>query len=192
MRSGGRGLQYYAVQVKSRCEDEYVRRLRSDPSLVQVVVLVPKRTVILRKGGIKRRGIAPVFPGYIFLGMDAAVSPELRWLLRKTPDFYRFLPSNQEPVPLGGRDLDLLTHFISFGERADTSKVSFDENDRIVVMEGPLKGLEGLIVKVDRRKGRAKVRLDMCRNSFLIDLAFSVVDRAGKGQTEPNGESRGT
>ena len=192
MRSGGRGLQYYAVQVKSRCEDEYVRRLRSDPSLVQVVVLVPKRTVILRKGGIKRRGTAPVFPGYIFLGMDSAVSPELRWLLRKTPDFYRFLPSNQEPVPLGGRDLDLLTHFISFGERADTSKVAFDENDRIVVMEGPLKGLEGLIVKVDRRKGRAKVRLDMCRNSFLIDLAFSVVDRAGKGQTEPHGESRGT
>lgn len=185
-------MQYYAVQVKSRGEDEYVRRLRSDPSLANVVVLVPKRTVILRKGGIKRRGTAPVFPGYIFLGVDEAVSPALRWLLRKTPDFYRFLPSNRDPVPLGGRDLDLLTHFISFGERADTSKVAFDENDRIVVMEGPLKGLEGLIVKVDRRKGRAKVRLDMCRDSFLIDLAFSVVDRAGKGQTEPHGESRGT
>lgn len=185
-------MQYYAVQVRSRGEDEYVRRLRSDPSFASVEILVPKRTVILRKGGIKRRGTAPVFPGYVFLGVDAVMSPDLRWFLRRVPDFYRFLPSNQDPLPLAGRDLDLLGHFISFGERADTSKVTFDENDRIVVLEGPLKGLEGLIVKVDRRKGRAKVRLDMCRDSFLIDLAFSVVDRAGKGKTEPHGESRGT
>jgi len=185
-------MLYYAVQVKSRGEDDYVRRLKSDPSFGRVDILLPKRTVILRKGGIKRRETALVFPGYVFLGIDEVVSPELRWLIRRTHDFYRFLPSTQEPIPLGGRDLDLLTHFISFGEHADTSKVSFDENDRIVVLEGPLKGLEGLIVKVDRRKERAKVRLDMCRNSFLIDLAFSVVDRAGKGQAEPNGESRGT
>lgn len=185
-------MQYYAVQVKTRGEDDYVRKLRSSYPAQDVEIIVPKRTVILRKGGIKRRGTASIFPGYIFLGVDEAVSPELRWFVRRTPDFYRFLPSNQDPIPLGGRDLDLLTHFISFGERADTSKVAFDENDRIVVLEGPLKGLEGLIVKVDRRKGRAKVRLDMCRNSFLIDLAFSAVDRAGKGQTEPHGESRGT
>jgi len=186
------GMQYYAVQVKTRGEDEYVRRLRASMAVSDVEILVPKRTVILRKGGIKRRGSATIFPGYIFLGVNEEVSPELRWLIRRTPDFYRFLPSNQEPVPLSGKDLDLLTHFISSGERADISRVTFDENDRIVVMEGPLKGLEGLIVKVDRRKGRAKVRLDMCRNSFLIDLAFSVVDRAGKGQAKPHGESRGT
>ncbi|MCK7487340.1 MAG: hypothetical protein MZU97_18900 [Bacillus subtilis] len=109
------GMMYYAVQVKSRGEDDYVRRLRSDPVFGMVDILLPKRTVILRKGGIKRRGTAPVFPGYVFLGLDEVVSPELRWLIRRTPDFYRFLPSTQDPVPLGGRDRDLLTHFISFG-----------------------------------------------------------------------------
>ena len=183
---------YYAVQVKSRGEDEYSRRLHANSACGDIEVLVPKRTVILRKGGTKKQETAPVFSGYVFLGLEGLLDPEQRWLIRKTPSFYRFLPSNQECVPLGGRDLDLLTHFISFGERADTSRVFFNEDERIVVLEGPLKGLEGLIVKVDRRKGRAKVRLDMCRNSFLIDLAFTVVDRAGKGQAEPNGESRGT
>lgn len=185
-------MLYYAVQVKTRGEEEYARRLRSIPRCGQTVLLVPKRTVVIRKGGKSKHGTAVVFPGYVFLGLDEPLTPDMRWLVRKTPDFYRFLPSNRESLPLAGRDLDLLTHFISFGERADISKVTFDDNERIVVLDGPLKGLEGLIEKVDRRKQRAKVRLDMCRNSFLIDLAFSFVDRAEKGQAEPNGESRGT
>jgi len=185
-------MLYYAVQVKTRGEDEYARRLHLNIDFERVSCLVPKRTVMIRKMGQTKKENATVFPVYVFLCLSEPLSPDLRWSIRRTPDFYRFLPSNQECLPLAGRDLDLFTHFISFGERADTSKVIFDENDHIVVLEGPLKGLEGLIEKVDRRKQRAKVRLDMCRNSFLIDLAFAVVDRSGKGQPEPHGESRGT
>jgi len=185
-------MLYYAVQVKTRGEDEYARRLNLCRGSEQVSCLIPKRAVVIRKMGQTRKVNATVFPGYVFLELPEPLSPDLHWFIRRTPDFYRFLPSNQECLPLSGRDLDLLTHFISFGERADTSRVIFDENDRIVVLEGPLKGLEGQIEKVDRRKRRAKVRLDMCRNSFLIDLAFTVVDHSGKGKPEPHGESRGT
>jgi len=53
--------------------------------------------------------------------------------------------------------------------------VYFNEDSRIVVVEGPLMGLEGRIVKVDRRKGRAKIMLDLYNDSFSIDLAFEVI-----------------
>jgi transcriptional antiterminator NusG len=56
------------------------------------------------------------------------------------------------------------------------SKVRFDEKNRIVVIDGVMKGLEGNIVKVDRRKGRAKIRLDIYDNSFLIDLSFEAIE----------------
>jgi transcriptional antiterminator NusG len=36
-------------------------------------------------------------------------------------------------------------------------------------------GLEGKIVKVDKRKGRAKIKLDLYNDSFAIDLAFEVI-----------------
>jgi transcriptional antiterminator NusG len=42
-------------------------------------------------------------------------------------------------------------------------------------VEGPLMGLEGRIIKVDRRKGRAKINLDLYNDSFTIDLAFEVI-----------------
>jgi transcriptional antiterminator NusG len=43
-------------------------------------------------------------------------------------------------------------------------------------------GLEGRIVKVDRRKGRAKIMLDLYNDSFSIDLGFEVI-----GSMEPAG-----
>jgi transcription termination/antitermination protein NusG len=43
------------------------------------------------------------------------------------------------------------------------------------VINGPLKGLEGKIVKVDKRKGRAKVKLDLYDESFLVDLSFELL-----------------
>ncbi len=45
-------------------------------------------------------------------------------------------------------------------------------------MSGPLKELEGKIVKVDRRKGRAKVKLDMFEHAFLIDFGFEALENA--------------
>ena len=105
----------------------------------------------------------------------------------------RFLRESSSPSPLSARDVLLLRHFISFGEYADTSKVTFDQNDRIVVLEGPLRGLEGHIVKVNRRKGRAKVLLDMYGEQFPIDLGFEVVERVkdgGGGGDEESGAGR--
>ena len=58
----------------------------------------------------------------------------------------------------------------------EKSKVIFDENKRIRVIHGALKGLEGKIVKVDRRKQRAKVALTLYEDSFLIDFGFDLLE----------------
>ncbi len=77
---------------------------------------------------------------------------------------------------MADRDLELVLHFINrAGPIAGISKVYFNENDRIVVVDGPLKDLEGRIVKVDKRKKRAKIKLDLYGDSFAIDLAFEVL-----------------
>ena len=55
------------------------------------------------------------------------------------------------------------------------SQVVFDENHRIRVLSGPLEGLEGLVVHVDRRKHRAKVRMEFDRGTFTVTLGFSLM-----------------
>ncbi|HTP60018.1 MAG TPA: KOW motif-containing protein, partial [Spirochaetia bacterium] len=67
---------------------------------------------------------------------------------------------------------------LGFGEIVDKSMVYFDQDRRIRVVSGPLKGLEGRIVRVDRRKGRARVRLELYQDSFEIDFGFDSMEAA--------------
>jgi transcriptional antiterminator NusG len=125
-----------------------------------------------------------VFPGYIFLEVEEEDSIRRHhWQFRRTDGFFRFLKSNQNVQPLSGRDLETVLHFIKKTgplALAGISKVYFDENSRSVVVDGPMAGLEGNIVKVDKRKGRAKIKLDLYDDSFTIDLGFELMEPAAQ------------
>lgn len=184
-------MEYFAVQVWTGKEDDFADALSSDPRL-DAAAMVPKRALDVRRAGKIRREVRPLFPGYVFIAVEAdRLSDEQRWILRGSRNFVRALPNNVAPRPVKEKDRRLLAHFMSFGKVADISKVRFDADDRIVVVEGPLKGLEGLIVRVDTRKRRAKIRLDMCENSFLVDMGFEILDRAAKGSVSSDGEHPG-
>ncbi len=178
-------MRYYAIQLYTGQEDDFARRFL--PRAPGRRLYVPKRALDIRRRGKIKRVTCPVFPGYAFVeSEDILKDLDLYWAIRKTPGFIRFLGDNPSPIPLSDKDLHLLQHFMSFGEIADTSKVTFDKDQRIVVLEGPLKGLEGLIEKVDKRKGRAKVRLDMCNSGFLIDMGFKIIEGVSNGGGDGN------
>jgi transcriptional antiterminator NusG len=173
-------MQYYTIQVKTRNEHTFIKLFKAlnPSSLLKIYFL--ERKLNVRKNGVVKPILSPIFPGYLFIEVDEDETIEkYYWQLRKTDGFYRFLKSNQDIVPLSGKDLETVLHFLKkTGTVAGVSLAHFDENARIVIDEGPLKGLEGSIVKVDKRKGRAKIKLDMYGDSFAIDLAFEMIKKA--------------
>jgi transcriptional antiterminator NusG len=173
-------MNYYALQVRTRGEEKYIRLLKAMHPEIDFPIYFPQRQLELRRAGKTRSSRGGIFPGYIFVEVEDEESfLRRRWAFRRTEGFYRFLRSNRNVVPLGGRDLELVLHFIKrVGPLAGSSRVYFDENSRIVVVDGPLAGLEGKIIKVDRRKGRAKIKLDLYDDSFSIDLAFETLTLA--------------
>ena len=184
-------MNYFAVQVRTGAEERFLtlaRQSMAREGYEQEVcknLIWPRRSLTERRLGKVRTSLKPLYPGYIFYTGDE-IGPKLHWIIRRTPGFFRFLKDNRNIEPLRGKDLEVLSHFLKFGEVADKSMVHFDENNRIVVDSGPMKGLEGLIVKVDRRKGRAKIRLSLNENSLLVDLGFDVI----KSAEEDNGKQK--
>jgi transcription termination/antitermination protein NusG len=170
-------MPFFVTQVQVGVETRLLGvAARSNPALRERL-LWPRRRLRVRQDGRWSTSEAPIFTGYVFLraeGVDEATYAELKRL----PGFLRFLPSNTNIVPLGRNDTELLSHFLSFGEVVGPSIVYFDEQKRIRVSSGPLRGLEGRIVKVDRRKGRARVKLDLYDDSFLIDFGFQALEAA--------------
>ena len=174
-------MNYYAIQVKTKSEDKYLKMaeymldVNSIEPQDRPTFIWPRRKLTIRKQGRSREHLAPIFPGYLFLETET-ILPDVYWTLRKVTGFFRFLQNNQKIEPLGGIDRELLLHFLSFGEVVDKSTVYFDKNQKIRVMNGPMKGLEGRVIKVDKRKQRAKIRLDLYNNSFCIDFGFELLE----------------
>jgi transcription termination/antitermination protein NusG len=183
MKAEGK-MNYYAIQVKTRAEAKFIKLFKAMHPEITLPVYFPQRRLDIRRKRQIKPSMSAVFPGYLFIEVENNEDIlKYQWDFRRTDGFYRFLRSNQEITPLADRDLELVLHFIkNAGPVAGRSKVYFNENSRIVVVEGPLMGLEGRIIKVDRRKGRAKIKLDLYNDSFSIDLGFEVI-----GSMEPAG-----
>ena len=174
-------MAFYVIQVQPRNEGDYVSNARRKLSESDGRLHWPRRNLRIRRRGIWHDSTAPVFPGYVFLEA-IQLSPPLFALLKSVPGFHRFLKSNRDIVPLTGADEAILLHFLSFGEIVGRSQVRFADRNRVVVLSGPLTGLEGKIVKIDRRKGRARVNLDLYDSPFVIDFGFDdlgAVNREG-------------
>jgi transcriptional antiterminator NusG len=178
-------MTYYAIQVKTRNEERFIKLYKSRVSS-GFEMYFPKRQLEIRRGGKQRMEISPIFPGYVFFeltpedALDSAPAADIvhhLWELRRVEGFYRFLRSNDDICSLQGKVLETVAHFIqTVGSVAGVSRVYFDADARIVVKDGPLSGLEGQIIKVDRRKKRAKVKLDLYDDSFTVDLAFELIE----------------
>ena len=170
-------MEYFVIQIRPGYEDRYMRQAARCEQQFDVRVFWPRRKLNIRRGGRWRNSTASIFPGYVFLQSEQ-VTGDLFSALRRVPGFYRFLKSNENIEPLSRRDRGLLEHFLSFGQVVERSVAYFDENKKICVVSGPLRGLEGSIVKVDRRKGRARVKLDLYDDAFLIDFGFEDLEQA--------------
>jgi transcriptional antiterminator NusG len=168
------GMPFFVLQVRTGGEEKFRRQAEKVLTPERGELFWPRRSLRVRRAGVWRETVAPIFPGYLFLRADH-LSTGLFRELKSLPGFTRFLRDNSEVEPLGERDLQILQHFLSFGEVVHPSRVRFDAERRIQVIDGPLKALEGRIVRVDRRKRRARVRLELYENSFLIDFGFENI-----------------
>ena len=134
-------------------------------------IIYPRRELIQRKRGRRHKKVQPLFPGYLF--WDTTESPELK--ISETirlPNVIRFLPGNNSIIPVSQDDADLLKPFLRGSGLTTLVNLRFNENDRVVILDGPLKGQEGKIVKVDRRRRRMRVRLNLYNTGHLIDFGY--------------------
>jgi transcriptional antiterminator NusG len=173
-------MKYFVLQVKTRSEEKFLSIYRNDNPDAKAVLYFPKRELKERLHGRWVKKARAVFPGYIILGLDDNdnIADYAKGLF-EADGFFRFLPSNTNVRCVKGNDLELISRFIGLKEQVvGVSKVYFDENARVVIVDGPFQGFEGKIVKVDKRKQRAKVKLDLSGESFLVEFSFDVVKKA--------------
>lgn len=135
----------------------------------------PPRFYFFQKNMRSRSGtrfLEPLFPGYVFMETERLGADEID-MLKEVSGFYHFLYSNEAPLKLRGYDLEYFSLFRKSGEILGLSRATFDKNQRIVIVDGPLKGFEGKIIRVNRRCKRVTVEIDMFECGKKVDLCYS-------------------
>jgi transcription termination/antitermination protein NusG len=168
-------MSCFVIQVSSSRELECRSMLMKSGNFEDKSLLFPRRKLRLRKKGEWFEKNEPLFPGYLFFRSDEISADQLQ-TVKNTQGVFSFLKMEGHPVPLSEDEERQLSHFLKSGEIAGFSKVIFEEDRSIKVLKGPLMGLEGQIVKVDKRKSRIKVRLSLYKEAFLVDFGFDSVE----------------
>ncbi len=167
----------YILQVTTGREQYFcthARKLLHPEENIRLII--PKREMWIRKQGKMFRSVKPIFPGYVFISGEQ-VSESAQITCRRCPGYIRFLNRDGGNLkPVSKSDRLLITQLINHGEVAGLSKVTFDKNKRIRALSGPLLGCEGKIIKVDRRKQRAKVKFLLNGKTFLIDFQYEEIE----------------
>lgn len=116
---------------------------------------VLRRQALRRRGGAWRLCDEVMFPGYIFLVTDDPAS--LAEGLGLLTSFAYLLNRDGAPSTLDEREVAFVRDFGGPQHTVALSRGSI-EGGRLTVEEGPLKGREHLVAKVDRHKRMAWLR----------------------------------
>jgi transcriptional antiterminator NusG len=170
-------MDLFVLQCLTGKEDRVRTRIHQNTGSDAPLIHIPRRRMRIRRAGRMLDEEYLLFPGYLFIEADE-ISAKLLAVIRNIPEAMKFLPENQRVLPLGLAERELMATLLYQGEVIGDSAVRFDDMQRISVIRGPLKGLEGHIVKVNRRKGRAKVRLDLYDRKFEVDFSFFDLEKA--------------
>ncbi len=146
---------FYALHIKTGQEFQ-LQKLIYEKLPKEVNIFCPQRELMIRRKGKNLKQTTPLFPGYLFL-KATEISANTLSILKTINGFFQILPSNKEIKPIPPEDMQFMDTLFNKNYIASLSTARFDENDRIEIIDGPLKGKEGLIIKVNKRKCRAKV-----------------------------------
>lgn len=170
-------MSIYVIQVSTGKEMACRTYLLKSDVFPEDSLVFPRRKLMIRKQGKTTEKQAPLFPGYLFF-ITEEILPDQLQAVRETPGIYGFLKTDGIPAPLYREEEQQISLFMKSGEIAGISVIDLEENHKITVLKGPLKGQEGLIVKLDKRKKRVKVRLSLYKEAFLIDFGFDFVKKS--------------
>lgn len=167
-------MPMYVIQVAGGREAHAKSLIeRTMPELVSEC-FVPRREMLRRVGGEWVRLTERLFPGYLFVVTSCV--ERLSQRLGQVPAFMRLLgKSDERIIPLSTDEVAWLTALMEPLQKVVEMSVGVIEGDKVMVIDGPLKGHEALISKVDRHKRCACLDMRMFGRTKTIKVGLEIV-----------------
>jgi len=146
-----------------------------------LMAIAPMKTLQEKRNGQWEQHEQIMLPGYLFLYTERELPFDL---CQKVNLLYRFLEYEKGMRILTGPDEEYAQWIYRHQGNIGTSRVTVKEGQDIQVIDGPLLDCRGTIIKLDKHKRRAVVRISfdgqMRRVSISAECVLPIEPEGGK------------
>ena len=136
--------------------------------------LFPQRIKTMFKNGAWTEVVFPLLPGYVFVFSDGEEDRSAEFL--RLGHVIRVLTYGGGSDTLMGRDLEFADWLWSLNGRIEVMQ-AVQIGDRIEIVDGVFKRLQGTITKMDRRRRTVRVSLETEGTPKQIWLAYEIIEK---------------
>ncbi len=155
--------KWYAVHTRSRFEQKVYDGFCGK----SIEVFLPKAQVMSRRKDRRKKILIPLLPGYVFVHSD--LEPEEYWDIIKTVGVVRMVGFEGKPVPAKEEEISSLM-ILDGTDRTVQNRTYMKSGDRVMIMEGPLKGLVGFYLRHKGQSDKVVVSVELLHRSLAVEI----------------------
>ena len=162
--------QWWALHTKSRFEQKVHTGLCGK----SLEAFLPKIQVMSRRKDRRKKIMVPLIPGYVFV--RSALAPEEYHRIIQTVGVVRMVAFKGKPVPADEQEIASLM-ILNGTDRTVQNRSYMRKGDRVMIMEGPLKGLQGFYVRHKGKNDLVVVSVELLQRSLEVEIEGWSLER---------------
>jgi transcriptional antiterminator NusG len=163
-------LKWYALHSRSRHEDVVFQGLRRK----SIEAFLPKMQVMSRRKDRRKRILIPLLPGYVFVYTN--LDPYQYWDIIRTYGVVRIIGIKGKPVPVKEEEI-LSLQILNGTDRTVRNQAYMKSGDRVMIMEGALKGLTGFYLRHKGKSDKVVISIELLQRSLAVEIEDWVVEK---------------
>ena len=178
-------MHFYVLRVASNKEDRVretlARKVKIEGLDTQVGrILVPTERVRSMKEGKRREADRKLYPGYVFIEVDADAAgdiPEKVWFtIKETDGVGDFISSNGKPMKMTARDE---AKMLEAAERPEEPRFEsqFKKGERVKVTNGAFINFEGEVDELIPDKGMVRIITTIFGRPTPLELEYWQIEK---------------
>ena len=170
-------MGWYAIFVETGKEEvvcAQISRILDSTKILDCELFIPKRKMKERCEGRLKEKLKIMFPGYVLVRTEHP--HKISEQIRKVNRLYHFLTCEGIFQEISFKEIENIIIMSDNNGIIGISDVYVD-NDKIIVLKGPLMNYQGVIKKVDRRHHRVKVLFEFGETYHYVSLSVNIIEK---------------
>lgn len=173
---------WYVLFVQTGSEYKVEKFLKKQLSTYNSVPFIPLQEILFKKSGVVKKEISPLFPGYVFVESELCEKTFLKVIsstIKRMSNVVGLLKYSDTEIAMKENERQTLLKLFN-SDYCIESSYGIIEGERIHIIDGPLKGFESTVRKVNRHKRLAQIEMEIMGDVRLISVALKVVEKVTK------------